>query len=337
MQPLGHPFFDALERALELHRSGDTMCGAQQLRAAHGADAEIGLAIALGGEHGPDACIELAVVLHAAGCFELAIAACEHALVLDPRCAVAYGALAWLLPTVGRDHERTQLYARWASALPDDPMAVHMHAATAGRTLDRAAPAYVAALFDEFARSFDRALGELDYRAPEAVADALLGHVGMGLDGGCGTGLVGARVRERVDGLVGVDLSAAMIERAAARGIYDALHQGELGEHLARREQEYDAILAADVLVYVGALEPIAAAIAFALRPGGVAIVTTEQADDTASFALRPSGRFVHHGRAAATAFAAAGLVEIETRTIVLRHEHGAAVAGTLTRAKRRS
>ena len=76
---------------------------------------------------------------------------------------------------------------------------------------------------------------------------------------------------------------------------------------------------------------------AFALRPGGVAIVTTEQADDTASFALRPSGRFVHHGRAAATAFAAAGLVEIETRTIVLRHEHGAAVAGTLTRAKRRS
>lgn len=287
------------------------------------------------GVSGADECIELAVAHHAAGSFELAIAACEHALALDPRCVVAYGALAWLLPTVGRDHQRTQLYARWAAALPDDAMAMHMHAATSGRTLDRAAPEYVAALFDEFAPSFDRALDELGYQAPAAVVDALVGAVAVCLDGGCGTGLVGARVRDRVDGLVGVDLSAAMLERAAARDIYDALHHAELCEHLARREDTYDAILAADVLVYIGALDPIAATIARALLPGGVAIVTTEQANDTESFALRPSGRFVHHERAAASAFAAAGLVEIETRRVVLRREHGADVAGTLTRARR--
>jgi predicted TPR repeat methyltransferase len=287
------------------------------------------------GSAATDACIERAVALHAAGRFDDAILECEHALVLDPRCAVAYGALAWLLAKVGRDCDLAALFARWASALPDDAMAVHMHAATSGRRLDRAAPEYIAALFDELAPSFDRVLDGLGYAAPEEVADALEGRVGACLDAGCGTGKVGARVRERVDALVGMDLSAAMIERARARGIYDALHHAELVEYLAAHANTYDAILAADVLVYTGALDPIATAIARALRNGGVAIVTTEQDTGIEGFALRPSGRFVHHPHAAASAFARAGLVEIATRTIALRREHGATVTGTLTRARR--
>jgi predicted TPR repeat methyltransferase len=278
-----------------------------------------------------------AIELHAAGRNDLAALACERALALDPRCADAYGALAWLLPRLGRAAEIPELFARWVGAMPDDPMAVHMHAATSGAALDRASPEYVAMLFDELAPSFDRTLEALGYDAPVAVADAIEGRVGICLDAGCGTGLVGARVRARVASLVGVDLSAAMIEQARARGIYDALDHAELGSHLAAHANEYDAIVAADVLVYTGALGPIAVAIAGALREGGVAVVTTECDAAVAGFALRPSGRFVHHPHAAAIAFADAGLVEIETRPIVLRRERGAAVPGTLTRARRPS
>lgn len=278
-----------------------------------------------------DACIALAVTEHAAGRIDLAIATCERALAIDPRSAAAYGALAFLLPAA----LRPALFSRWATAMPDDAMAVHMHAATSGRAIDHAAPQYVAQLFDELAPSFDRTLAALDYTAPAEVADALEGRVGVCLDAGCGTGQVGVRVRDRTSRLVGVDLSAAMIERARARGIYDALHHAELGEHLAAHEDAYDAIIAADVLVYTGALDPIATAIARALRKGGVAIVTTERDAGVAGFALRPSGRFVHHPEAAAIAFSSAGLVAIETRTVTLRREHGAAVAGTLTRARR--
>ena len=38
------------------------------------------------------------------------------------------------------------------------------------------------------------------------------------LDLGCGTGLMGEALRERIDHLTGVDLSAAMIAKARERG-----------------------------------------------------------------------------------------------------------------------
>ena len=84
--------------------------------------------------------------------------------------------------------------------------------------------AYVTRLFDDYAPRFDAHLTEnLGYRAPALIAEALTAvapgrRFASALDLGCGTGLMGTPLRERVDCLAGVDLSAAMIAKARERG-----------------------------------------------------------------------------------------------------------------------
>ena len=121
--------------------------------------------------------------------------------------------------------------------------------------------AYVARLFDDYAPRFDAHLTKaLDYRAPALIAEALdLAAPGRrfasALDIGCGTGLMGEAVRDRVDRLVGVDLSPGMIARARERGLYDELEVAEAAAFLARTAPgAYDCILAADALCYFGEL-----------------------------------------------------------------------------------
>ena len=83
-------------------------------------------------------------------------------------------------------------------------------------------------------------------------------HFAHALDLGCGTGLAGVAFRDCVERLEGIDLSPGMVAEARAKGIYDALHVGEVVAHLkAATDRQFDLILAADVLVYVGDLAPL--------------------------------------------------------------------------------
>ena len=103
---------------------------------------------------------------------------------------------------------------------------------------------YVRALFDQYARHYDLSLLEgLDYRGPQLLFDAVMAACDAlgrdpwfdrALDLGCGTGLAGAVFAPRVDSLVGVDLSAAMIEQARRTGRYNQLHVADVLEFLAR-------------------------------------------------------------------------------------------------------
>src|SRR5258708_36580128 len=92
------------------------------------------------------------------------------------------------------------------------------------------------------------------------------------LDLGCGTGRGGAAFRAGVDHLTGVDLSAAMIEEARRKGVYDRLETGELGDFLAAEAAagaRYDLIVAADVFVYMHDLAGVVAAAGRVLAPAG--------------------------------------------------------------------
>ena len=99
------------------------------------------------------------------------------------------------------------------------------------------------------------------------------------LDLGCGTGLAGAAFRSRAAYLSGVDLSPAMIEKARARDIYDALAVGDLETALAQEGPAFDLILAADTLVYLGDLAPVFGVIATHLSPDGYFLFTAEAQD----------------------------------------------------------
>lgn len=337
-----HAFVEALDWGLAAKARGDVHAAAHRVREAWGPAAGMGLGEVLARPTMTSSgCVDAAVVLHAAGCFDLAVVACERAVLLDPSSTIGWPALAWLLPTAGRKQALPDLYRRWAEARPTDATAIHMHAATAGRALPRASTDYVRELFDEFAKSFDQTLANLGYRVPDAIAAQLdprwsiLPAHPAALDLGCGTGLVGALLRPHVERLVGVDLSDAMLAVARERGVYDELHCADMIEATLAMPHAHDVIVAGDALVYLGDLAPVATAIAVGLRPGGLVVATTERDPDGAAHRLMPSGRFAHAHDALARALVAAGLVVESNLALVLRHEGGSEVDGRLTLARR--
>ena len=195
--------------------------------------------------------------------------------------------------------------------------------------------AYVARLFDEYADRFDRHLVEaLGYRGPALIAAAIEAaapgrRFRRALDLGCGTGLAAAPLRERVARLEGVDLSAAMLAKARARGLYDALDAADIVEHLRRFAAAFDLVVAADALVYCGDLEPAFAAAAAALAPGGLFAFTTETfAGD--GYRLGPAMRFAHARAYVEASAAAAGLTRRVVEFASMRREADVDVPGLI-------
>jgi predicted TPR repeat methyltransferase/cytochrome c-type biogenesis protein CcmH/NrfG len=194
-----------------------------------------------------------------------------------------------------------------ARAVPQGVAAI-LHEALAGLTSlpapAKPAAAGVASLFDRYADDFDQHLrGTLNYRAPELVCDALksalpVDRVAAGgleiLDLGCGTGLCGPLLRPLAGRLEGIDLSPAMVAKARERKVYDRVEVAELVEAMERSPARWDALVAADVLVYLGDLAPTYEAAAKALRPGGVFVFTVEAGDGERYRMGRRSRRYQH-------------------------------------------
>jgi len=184
-------------------------------------------------------------------------------------------------------------------------------------------PGYVQALFDGYAADFDQHLvGRLAYQAPQTLVGHLAAQVqarggerwGTVLDLGCGTGLCGPLLRPLAQRLVGVDLSAGMLQRAQARGCYDELVQADAAEHLRNLVGTVDAVVAADVFIYIGDLQAVWAGVRRVLTPGGWLALSVEEAPDAVDFELRPSSRYAQSARYLHRLAAAHGMV--------LRHEH---------------
>jgi len=178
----------------------------------------------------------------------------------------------------------------------------HVLLARLGWQRSRAPKAYVRELFDDYAENYDdHVMLQLRSASANLVSESLNQSLRCrprvptnGLDLGCGTGICGVLLANRVTRLTGVDLSPAMIGRAAERGVYDALYQGDLLPFLESRRRAWDLITAADVLVYLGDLERLIWAALGALRLGGVFIFTTESLVDE-GFRLEPTGRYSHN------------------------------------------
>ncbi|WP_414898830.1 methyltransferase domain-containing protein [Rhodovulum sp. YEN HP10] len=223
----------------------------------------------------------------------------------------------------------------WDRALAADPQ--DLLGAGLKRDLVRAAPvaetmpaAFVEALFDDYAPRFDRALVErLDYCAPELLRRGLDGRrFGRAMDLGCGTGLAGAAFRDICERLEGIDISAGMLAQAEAKGLYDRLAKGDLAA-LEIGPERYDLIIAADVFVYLGALERILGWCAGSLAPGGVLAFTVEAAaPGEGPLALRESRRFAHAPDHLRAVLAAAGFGSVRLDRAALRSDRGAVIEG---------
>ncbi|MCX7514333.1 tetratricopeptide repeat protein [Frateuria hangzhouensis] len=274
---------------------------------------------------------------------EQAAACFRRSFELDERGLRALEALGVTLYALQRRDEARQVYRDWLAREPDNPVPRHMLAACGGAEAPpRADDAYVRELFDGFADSFDeQLLKNLDYRAPQVLADALGAVLGAPasaldmLDAGCGTGLCAPLVRPYARHLAGVDLSGGMVDKARVRGGYDTLDVAELTAYLQGHPAAWDVVLSADTLVYFGDLQEALAAARAALRPGGWIAFTLEAMDEDADRAeLTPSGRYRHTRRYVERVLAAAGFELPRITPDALRREAGQPVPGWVVLAR---
>lgn len=278
---------------------------AVQLRLARPADALESADAALAAERDSvDALLHRATALARLGRGEAALAAFQRLLAIDPRHAPAWSGSGTLLREMHRLEEAAHAFREALRHGADPDLHTFYLASVAAGAAPASAPAaYVAGLFDSYADEFESHLvGALRYQAHRQLVDQLVAACGGGarfrsaLDLGCGTGLCGPLVRPIAARLTGVDLSARMIEKARSLGVYDRLEQGDVIEFLDASDDRWDLVLAADVFIYVGDLEPVFARLARAMAEGVFcfSVESLEGDDDGSGVRLLPSLRYAH-------------------------------------------
>ncbi|MFM9857904.1 methyltransferase domain-containing protein [Pseudoxanthobacter sp. M-2] len=269
----------------------------------------------------------------------------EQALEIAPDWPDGHAGLARARAAASDTDGAASAWRRVLALEPADVLGARLHLGLLGAAEVPAVPppAYVAALFDQYAPDFEAALVDrLGYAAPPALA-ALVAETGRtfadAVDLGCGTGLMGAAVRTSVGRLDGIDLSAAMLEQAAAKGLYDDLTVGDVGTVLAARPGRYELALAADVLCYLGDLAPVLGAVARSLAPGGLFAFTIETLAEDAGedWLLRPSLRYAHRPSGVVEAARRAGFDRLRSVAVALRLDGGTPVEGAALLMKRRA
>jgi predicted TPR repeat methyltransferase len=245
----------------------------------------------------PEALGHCGTALAELGRHEEALAMFDRALAVDPGRGLAWTLRGSVLKDLGRLHEAAESFRQALAHGGDAGLNRYYLASLEGRDAPSSPPRqYVEALFDGYAAQFDEQLVRLlNYQVPQRLTGRLAGldrRFRSALDLGCGTGLCGQALKPLADAIDGVDLSGHMLARAAALGVYRSLVQADLVEFLAGTEQRYDLVLAADVFIYVGALEGVFAGVARVTEAGGVFCFSVEES--AADLELRTSLRYAH-------------------------------------------
>jgi len=228
-----------------------------------------------------------------------AIAEFQRALRIDPNLAEARFLLGKTWLQAGEPEKAMQELQTIPPELSPTGLPDIISEAEQMQRAARSNPRYVRHLFDQFSSDYDaRMLRQLGYSAPRILrelAALIIPEVAKGsldiLDLGCGTGLAAIAFADLARRLDGIDLSPAMIEKAASRGLYTELTVGDVETPPHRRH--YDLIIASDTLVYLGDLAPLFTASQNALRGGGFFLFTVEK-NETEEFALGPKRRWRH-------------------------------------------
>jgi len=164
------------------------------------------------------------------------------------------------------------------------------HHGTLGAAYAAKRPEEVAALYDRWADTYDADMSAAGYRHPTICLALLARHLPRGaaplLDAGAGTGLIGEWLAitgyPQVEAL---DISQGMLDKAAAKGVYTALHCLAMGGPLPFADDAYAGIVSAGVFTsgHVGA-EGLDELIRIC-RPGGVIVLTVKNTLWEAGFA----------------------------------------------------
>lgn len=225
---------------------------------------------------------------------------------------------------------------------PDNQGYQHMDAVLSGKTPEQPPEEMTRTLFDRYASRFDSHLvTALKYRVPQILAARILelypDRKLNVLDLGCGTGLLGAALGLIEGFFVGVDLSLPMLEEAKKHNVYARLHHVNLLDALAATDAaEYEVIVAADVFVYMGALDAAISGAFKVLRPGGWLFFSVEAAPDSGpDFTVEKSMRYSHKPQYLKDLLARNGFVSVSTEDLDLRMEQDVAIPGLIVAAQK--
>lgn len=227
----------------------------------------------------------------------------KQSLAINPDYVEAYLHLGILHLKLGEMDEARRCLLHCLEQDPNDAFGVKLLLAATGESLpEKASELQMKNLYATRAAWWDQE----NYLGYELVAKALerfAPHRPMDIcDAGCGTGLVGQKIRPLARLLHGIDFSPAMLAKAKEKNIYDQLFEGDLVAQLERTPEAYDAITCAATLLHFSDLGQAFAAAAHALRGNGLFILTLfpNDADDN-TVTLAPiiggyaeSGCFAH-------------------------------------------
>ena len=261
------------------------------------------------------------------------------ALELTPQWAAGWFRLGELREKAGDTGGAEQAWHEALRLEPADRLGATLKLALLGAAPIPETPPtdFVEALFDDYADRFDKALvDKLGYRVPELLEAAIRAtgrtRFDKAVDLGCGTGLMGERLRPLCADLEGIDLSAEMLRKAEARGVYDRLVKGDIADLTVPRS--VDLVTAADVFMYVGTLEAVFAHVAAMLKPTGLFAFSVE-ASDGDDLVLRESRRYAHGQAYVERELEQAGLRLVSLAVDTIRTDRGEAIKGLVVVAQR--
>ena len=135
------------------------------------------------------------------------------------------------------------------------------------------------AAYDAWAQEYERDLWATGYSIPGQVAALFARFVdpsdGPFLDAGCGTGMqLEPLAAAGYGGFTGLDLSVGMLKVAEAKGTYDRLVQGALGERLPFDDNAFAATLTCGTITQGHAPPESFRDLIRVTRPGGFIIFT---------------------------------------------------------------
>jgi predicted TPR repeat methyltransferase len=262
-----------------------------------------------------------------------------QAAELAPGFASAWFTLGDIRLQLGERDAAISAFRKAQATDPEDRHGAGLRLMLLGATdLSAMPPAYVRAVFDQYAPRFETALvNDLGYRGPELLFKAVLSaraairkpaFFKRAIDLGCGTGLAASAFAGEVEEFIGIDLSPRMIERARATGLYA---QVEVTEMLAGLRSQPDAsadlILAADAMVYVSDLVPLLREARRVLLTGGLLAFTAEtHAGD--GVILGHGLRYAHGAACVRASIEDAGLTLSQLENLSARNEDNAPVPG---------
>jgi predicted TPR repeat methyltransferase len=262
-----------------------------------------------------------------------------QATELAPGFASAWFTLGEIREQLGERDQAVAAFRKAQMADPDDRHGASLRLTLLGdEPLSALPPAYVRALFDQYAPRFETALvNSLGYRGPSLLFKAVLAtraairkpaFFKRAIDLGCGTGLAATAFAKEVDHFIGIDLSPRMIERARATGLYAQLEVAEMVEGLrGKPDGSADLILAADAMVYLSDLAAVLDEARRVLATGGLLALTLETHGGD-GVVLGEGLRYAHGTRYVRASIAAAGLTLSRLDPLSARNEDNAPVPG---------